>query len=60
MSLSIIAWLAILPTSYFTMFEVKITALCLGAVPFVLGESDWWAMSEYVTVYLVQVPEGIL
>ena len=47
-----------LPTSSFAMFEVKIKALCFDAVPFVLGESDWRAVTMYVTVYLMKMPEG--
>ena len=48
-----------LSISFFAMFEVMIVALCLGADLFVSGESDWWVVTAYVTICLVQMLEEI-
>ena len=55
-----LALLAMASTFSFALGDVRIKALRLDVVLFVLGESDWWAVASYVTVYLWQMPEGIL
>ena len=55
---SFLALLAMASTFSFALGDVRIKALCLGAVLFVLGESDWWAVHLYVTAYLRKMTEG--